>query len=295
MFGAARVRRRSVTSDTVLFATSAEVPALTDDDRLAADALGRRGFDVRPLVWSDPGVPDARAVVVRSCWDYHLRPDEFLAWIDRLAAAGTTVLNPPALLRTNLHKRYLLELADDVAIPPTELVPRGATATLRQLAARLDSESLVVKPAISLSAFGTWRTDAPDDAAEARFAAQLAGADLLVQRFVPDVAGGELSLVYFAGCYSHCVCKRPAPGDFRVQADFGGTRHPWRPDAATLAAADRVVARHAADALYARVDGLVTATGFVLMELELIDPVLFFAHAPDAADAFAAALTSRLG
>lgn len=294
MFAAARVRRDPAMSDTVLFATSAEVPGLTDDDRLAADALRRRGFAVRPLVWSDPDIPDARAVVVRSCWDYHLQPDAFVAWIGRLADSDATVLNAPALLRENLHKRYLLAL-DDVAIPPTELVPRGAAATLAQVAARLGDRRLVVKPAISLSAFGTWRTDALDDAAEARFAAQLAGADLLVQRFVPEVTDGELSLVYLAGRYSHCVCKRPAPGDFRVQADFGGSRRPWQPDASTLAAADRVVARHAADSLYARVDGIVTAAGFVLMELELIDPVLFFAHAPDAADTFAAALASRLG
>jgi glutathione synthase/RimK-type ligase-like ATP-grasp enzyme len=280
--------------DTILFATSAEFSGLTDDDRSAADALRGRGFRVRPLVWSDRAAVGDATVVVRSAWDYHLRPDEFLAWIDALAAAGARLVNPAPTLRWNLHKRYLLELAaDGVAIPPTELVPRGATTTLRTIAARLDADRLVVKPAISLSASGTWRTHITDDA-EPRFAAQREGADLLVQRYVPDVTDGELSLVYFAGRYSHCVRKLPAPGDFRVQAEFGGTRQPWRPDAAALATADRIVARHAADAVYCRVDGIVTAAGFVLMELELIDPVLFFAHDPAAVDRFAAALAARI-
>lgn len=281
-------------SRTILFATSPELPALTDDDRLAALALQRRGFTVEPLVWGEAG-PDVRGatVVLRSCWDYHLRPGAFVAWIDGLTAAGVTLVNAAPTLRENLHKRYLLRL--DAAIPPTELVPRGSAGRLAAIAGRLGAEELVIKPAISLSAFGTWRATAGDATAEARFAAQLAGGDLLVQRFVPEVVAGELSLVYFAGRYSHCVRKIPAPGDFRVQADFGGTRQPWTPDVDTLAAAGRIVEQAAADTVYCRVDGVRTAAGFVLMELELIDPVLFFAYAPGAVERFVAALTQRLG
>ena len=34
---------------------------------------------------------------------------------------------------------------------------------------------------------------------------------------------GEWSLVFFAGRFSHAVLKRPAAGDFRVQAEHGGS------------------------------------------------------------------------
>ena len=46
--------------------------------------------------------------------------------------------------------------------------------------------------------------------------------------------------------------------------------------------------------LYARVDGIVTNDRFVLMELELIEPSLFFRHSGPSADAFAKELAGRL-
>ena len=46
--------------------------------------------------------------------------------------------------------------------------------------------------------------------------------------------------------------------------------------------------------LYARVDGVETGSGFLLMELEVHEPSLFFWAAPEAARAFAEAIIRRL-
>ena len=49
--------------------------------------------------------------------------DEFLAWVDGLAAAGVPVVNAPAHLRWNLDKRYLRDLeAAGVPTVPTSWV-----------------------------------------------------------------------------------------------------------------------------------------------------------------------------
>jgi hypothetical protein len=47
--------------------------------------------------------------------------------------------------------------------------------------------------------------------------------------------------------------------------------------------------------LYARVDGLVRPGGFMLMEMELIDPYLYLEYVPGSADRMARALLQRLG
>jgi hypothetical protein len=46
--------------------------------------------------------------------------------------------------------------------------------------------------------------------------------------------------------------------------------------------------------LYARVDGVDTRNGFVVMELELHEPSLYFKAAPEAALVFANAIVRRL-
>ncbi|MGH7447682.1 MAG: hypothetical protein ACRELT_08980, partial [Longimicrobiales bacterium] len=85
----------------VQFATAAAHPDLAVDDLLAADALSARGIRVEPVIWSEPARvrTDVDAVVIRSCWDYHLREREFSRWIGQLEQTGTTVINPPELVR----------------------------------------------------------------------------------------------------------------------------------------------------------------------------------------------------
>src|SRR5689334_1430747 len=102
-----------MTTPRVTLATYEQLPGLTADDRALADALERRGVRVAGGVWSEPShwEGDPGLVVVRSCWDYHRRLPEFLAWLDGLDARGVAVRNPPPAIRWNARKRYLLDLA----------------------------------------------------------------------------------------------------------------------------------------------------------------------------------------
>jgi hypothetical protein len=71
------------------------------------------------------------------------------------------------------------------------------------------------------------------------------------------------------------VRKRPVTGDFRVQADFGGSLETATPSADTIEFGEAVLAAAAPPWLYARVDLVETEGGPLLMELELIEPDLF--------------------
>ncbi len=104
---------------------------------------------------------------------------------------------------------------------------------------------------------------------------------------------GELSLLFFDGTYSHAMLKRPGAGDFRVQEELGGSSTLAAPPPELIEQAREIVRRLDERPLYARVDGLDLLGTFTLMELELIEPVLFLGSHPPAAAHLADALEAR--
>jgi glutathione synthase/RimK-type ligase-like ATP-grasp enzyme len=281
----------------VALATCAAVPELTADDRLLLEELRRRGAQARAEVWDDPAVtwPAYDSVVVRSCWDYHLRLPAFLDWAARIEAAGSTLWNPLAILRANAHKSYLRELsAGGVAVLPTAWLPRGGATDLTTVLAGHGWEAAVVKPAVSASAHRTWRvTRGGASSRQADLEALLSEGDVLVQEFAPEVtARGEWSFVFLAGAYSHAVLKQPAAGDYRVQDEWGGTVSAAEPPPELVAQARRVASTVPGRWLYARVDGIDRSGVLLVMELELIEPHLFLSHAEGAAGRLADAIVA---
>lgn len=280
----------------IALATCRELPRLTPDDRLLLEALGRRGLEAEIVLWGSAGDAWERfdLVLIRSCWDYHLQCAEFLAWAAAVARS-TTLWNPLPLVRWNADKRYLRDLADNgVDVVPTRWPARDGPRSLARIFEETGWEEAVVKPTVSASAHRTWRVRRSDaDNREAALARHLAEGEVMVQRYLPEITGrGEWSLVFLDGAYSHAALKSPQPGDFRVQPDFGGTVVRGAPGPDLLAAARRAVAAVPHPWHYARVDGVETVDGFLLMELELIEPALYFAQGDGAADR-AAAMIAR--
>ena len=296
------VDRHSATP-LVALVTYDGLPSCTADDQLLVDALASRGVRAVAAVWSDPAVQwgEYSAVVVRSCWDYFLRADEFYAWLARLESCGTRMFNDVRVLRWNAEKTYLRELESrGVAVVPTHWMEEGATASLRDIREATGWSELVVKPAISGSAHETWRASPGGERVDdARLDAMTSTGRVMVQPLVDVVADdGEWSLLFIDGVYSHAVLKRPRSGDFRVQLEHGGSVAAIEPASSLVAqAADALRAAPTTDGvapLYARVDGCVVDGQLLLMELELIEPVLFLGTSEGAADRLADALVSRL-
>ena len=155
---------------------------------------------------------------------------------------------------------------------------------------------MVLKPQISLSAFGTFRASlATADALQERFDMLTAERAMMVQTFLPEVISqGELSFVFLGGRHSHTVRKLPRSGDFRVQKDHGGSRELVEAAPALVVEAERMLAAAGAPLLYARVDVVETAGGLVLMELEAIDPELLLGFMPGAPERFAEAIVAAV-
>jgi glutathione synthase/RimK-type ligase-like ATP-grasp enzyme len=274
----------------IALVTCAELPGGDEDDQDLPALLG--GAWVR---WDDPAVDWSAydRVVLRSPWDYARRAEEFLAWADRV---GDRLLNPPAVIRWNTDKRYLGEVAGaGIPVVPTTFVAPGEA-----LPASEDVE-VVVKPTVSAGSKDTARFG-PDGAVGARaLLGQIhaSGRTAMVQPYIASVdARGETALVYFGGDFSHAISKGPllTRGAGPTEDFFAPeTITPREPTAAERAVADRVLAfvaeRFGRPLAYARID-LVQGPDDapLLLELELTEPSLFFAHAPGAVERFAAAV-----
>ncbi len=275
----------------IAFTTYTNYPDLTPSDSLLAEAI-RSFVDCVPAAWDDPtiGWENFDAVVIRSTWNYHLKPEAFLSWLDKLDRLNVSVFNDTATVRWNMDKNYLFKMKT-LIVPSFHAQQQNINDCLDFLSSH-NSQKAVLKPFISASAN---RTVLLDSVSRESLSEYLEDTPLLLQPYFPEVATeGEWSLMFFNGEFSHAVLKQPAGGDFRVQNDFGGTAtiKPAPPQA--IANAKQLLNELESLPLYARVDGIIRNNRFYLMELELIEPELFIGLIPESAAAFAAALKEKM-
>jgi O-ureido-D-serine cyclo-ligase len=283
-------------------AASAEFPDLRPDWPLLQDALAELGVVASTQVWTDPGVRwhEFALVVANGAWDNIHHPDAFLAWAERVAGV-TRIVNEPHVLRWNVDKRYLAALAAAgvSTVPTTWIEPTAAQADAFAPAEFPEGE-FVVKPAISGGAFETARYR-PGEANAARdHILRLIGAGrtVMVQPYQAAVdTHGEVGLVFLEGRFSHAVAKgpllRPGAG---IQTNVWeheeiGAVVPTEEQLTTARGALRAAERRLGATTYARVDLVTTDDGSTaVLELELLDPALFFETQPSTATAFAQVL-----
>lgn len=249
------------------------------------------GDDIVFRHWTDAGnLAEYELVLPLLVWGYQRDCPRWFALLDQLEQQPIKIANPVSVLRWNSDKSYLLELEKaGVAIVPTLISAALTAKDIAEAAQNFATDQLVIKPPISGGADGTFRLQKDQPLPE-----EIAGKTMLIQPFQPAIAQeGEYSLFYFGGAFSHAILKRPAKGDFRVQEFLGGSE--TGTDCPAGAQDLAVQARRAAEQilgtgtlLYTRVDMLRDPDGhFRLMELELIEPSLFFEHAADGGALFA--------
>ena len=256
------------------------------------DAFAPLGLSIAPLDWTRMAEADADLVLPVIAWGYHLDTPQWLAGLSALEAAGVPTLNPAPLLRWNTRKTYLTELEDaDVPIVPTLFADRLTPQRIEEARDLLGGGELVVKPQVSGGSNQTIRV-APG--------ATLEGgpvAEAMIQPFLPSIVSeGELSMLFFDGVFSHAVGKVAQGGDFRVQPQFGSKIGPRTPSDEAFEVAGAVFRALDQAPAYCRIDLIRHLDGSLrVMELEAIEPDLFFEHAPDAGAKFAAVVKRALG
>ncbi|MCJ7451249.1 MAG: hypothetical protein MUO39_02075 [Steroidobacteraceae bacterium] len=296
----------------VALVTARTALALDEDMPPLLLALRNQGAVVDTPFWDDPEVDWSRydVAVLRSTWDYADRLDEFLDWADR-CSEQTRLVNPPAVVRWNTDKHYLVHLARaDVPVVPTRFIEPVMDATA-ELSRFLDGgfgastvgscgsfEQFVVKPSVGAGSRDAARYRRQDHKrAEAHVARLLAsGRSVMLQPYLARVDHhGETAVIYIGGNYSHAIRKGPLLrlDDALVAGLFAPEQITQRePDAEERRVADAAFrACSLEQPLYARMDLIHDDDGRpVVLELELTEPSLFFVYAPEAAGRFADAL-----
>jgi hypothetical protein len=271
-------------------ATCATLPEPDLDEEPLANALAAAGIDAALVGWDDPRVDwDAPIpTVLRSTWNYPLAVDDFLAWLARVSAVAQ-LWNPVEVVRENVFKRYLVALAArGIPTVATTVVPRGDA---RDVHLDIDAHRIVIKPEVGAGSIGTRVFRRGDPEAHAHLATITARGAALVQPYFESVENeGERSMIWIDGEFTHAIRKTP-----RFSGDVERVDGP-----VPIADDERAVAQAALDpyigrVLYARVDLARDGAGTpTVMELELVEPSLFFAQYPPALERFIDALVREL-
>jgi len=273
----------------IAFATFSGSPQLTSSDALVAKAFPAN-VHCFAIPWdATTNLQGFDAIVIRSTWNYHLKEAQFRSWLNHLQESNIPVFNSAETILWNMNKSYLLDL--NTRIVPSVIAMRHEYRKVKAFLQSHNSEKAVVKPLVSASAH---KTVLLNSISETSFEEAAGATEVLVQPFFAEITGGEWSLMFFNGIYSHAVLKLPKTGDFRVQNDFGGVAEVHTPPNEAMQAATTLLTKLSPLPLYARVDGLMKDDKFYLMELELIEPELFVTQVPESAARFATALLDRI-
>ncbi len=279
-----------MTKQRVAFVTYSDDPSLSKSDKLLADHLRSQGFSVEATAWDSAEVNWELfdTLILRSCWNYHLHVDAFSEWLTIMEERQKKVWNPYDTIRWNLNKSYLLDLeSKHIPIIPTTILPKGSTLSLENIFEEMNIDEIVLKPTIGASAHGVYKIHRnSQQAKEADIQTLLQQNDTIVQPFIPEVTKGELSLIFIGKHFSHAVLKKPPRNEFRTNRHFSSEETLFRPDDDIIDQASKVLHQCSVDILYARVDGVIIQNRFTLMELELIEPHLFFDLYPQGVNLF---------
>ncbi|MEM9950309.1 MAG: hypothetical protein AAF846_01815 [Chloroflexota bacterium] len=267
---------------SVALVTYSGRPELSPSDQTLLNPLKKRGIQPTPTIWNDTTVnwQQFDAVVLRSCWDYYRHAQLFRQWLTQLQDAGVPLYNSPKTVLWNMEKTYLRDLAQHgVKTIPT--IWAKTSIDLHEIMETKGWDRVVIKPAMGASAYGVHLVETSQVHEKlAVFETMLQAGLVMIQPVIEEIQNGELSLIFFQNEFHYAIRKTPGTGTIFVNSAYGGSYTKTEVDEKTVKVAQSIlsIAQKLTGQdtfLYARVDGILVDTEFVLMELELIEPGLF--------------------
>jgi glutathione synthase/RimK-type ligase-like ATP-grasp enzyme len=236
-------------------------------------------------------------VVIRTTWDYQDDAAGFMTCLRRIEASSAQLQNSLKIVEWNISKNYLKDLQNQgIYIVPTLWFDSFSLSEVQAGFTYFDTPQLVIKPLVSANADHTYRLTPENLVQQAdQLKSIFANREFMLQPFLNGIVEeGEYSLFYFAGHYSHSILKQPASGDFRVQEEHGGQLKSIQPCEEMLTAARHCLAALPEDVLYARIDLVRHKNEFAVIEIELIEPSLYFNMDADSPQRFVDAFIEML-
>lgn len=280
------------------------------DDQLTLPYFKQNKIEVAPLVWTNVDVNNEKdglrvlkefdAIIIRSPWDYHKYFDQFLKFLNFCHKNQIKIFNPYHILLWNLNKHYLDELeSKNLSTIPT--VWTKSAQDYIQIEKLLDKYSTIIfKPAVSAGSANTFKltkNNLNEHTSTIKEVMEIK--ECMLQPYLKEIeTEGELSLIYFAGKFSHAIVKKPKQGDFRVQDKFGGSIESITPPKQAQDLANQTIeyiqTKFKTTLLYARMDLVKWQKNWVIIEAEVVEPHLYFQYDINSAEKFVKAVQSYL-
>ena len=188
-------------------------------------------------------------------------------------------------------------------MPETRVIPQNTKQSINEILETIPWNDFILKPMFGAGSCGIKRFTKESPDLETHFnklnkagysqvfdfgELEFDPSDTIVQPYVPEITSrGEVSLIYFGGRYSHSVVKKVKEGDFRAHPIWGARVELYTPTETEIEVGYKALSHAPDDSHYARLDLVPSAAGPLLIELELVDPMLFFDHLPATVESFA--------
>ena len=262
------------------------------EDGLLIEALNNLGLKTIKKDWNDSNFNwnSTKTAVFRSTWDYFDKFSIFQNWLSQVQNK-CALINSYEQIKWNLDKHYLQDLKNwGLPIPKSVFINKMSGTKLKDIATNMEWNHIVVKPTISGAAKNTFQLkDQEIENFQTKWIHLTNKEDFIVQEFQKNIIkSGEVAVMLFGGKFSHAVLKKAKKGDFRVQDDFGGTVETITPSKEIIDLAEKAIKKLKPTPLYCRVDVIINNQNkAVIIELELIEPELWFRFKITAADKLA--------
>lgn len=285
------------------FVTAADTHHIRPEDHALVEAVRDAGISVNLVPWDDPNVvwEGYDSLHMRLCSGYYQQPADFRKWLALREKSGIPMTNPACIIRWNMDKRYLRDMAQrNIAIPETLWLTKDSAPALTDLTGSRHWQAVVGKPAVSAGAYLTFKAEAPfNAAAQSQLYNALQHSDVLLQPYLHNITTeGEWSVHFIAGKPAHTILKKAKKNDYRVQDVHGGSYEQRKPPEDLLTfSCDAINAAQqicGTELLYARVDAVRDDEGWLLMELEAIEPAFYFDVSQEAFKCFRDALVQSV-
>lgn len=276
----------------VVFLSMDSLEGFSCYDGLLIEPLQKLDWQAETVSWKSKNAnwKDYDCVIVRSTWDYQDSPKEFIQILEEINSQ-TRLENNLEILKWNMDKKYLRDLEkENIKIVSSIWREKFNNNELEHYFDLLNTDEIIIKPTVSASAFNTFRINRSNiDTHISILDTTFNSRPFLVQSFEKNIIDeGEFSLFYFGGKYSHTILKIPKQNDFRVQEEHGGFLKLVEPELLMKVRAEEILDKLTHKLLYARIDLVrTTDNDFALMELELIEPSLYFNLDPESPKRFA--------
>lgn len=290
---------------SLLLTTCETWPNLPENVKPLVTELRQQGIEVLVEPWQKSSNTD---IVLPLCaWDYALQKHVFTTWLSQLEMQGIPMVNPIPLVRWNMHKTYLCDLAKaGISVIPTQFwdsqIVMHAHDDIQQWYAQISDNAswwyqgitgtvreIVLKPAVGQS--GQAVTKYAIEALPRDLSCYSQG--LITQPYMAAIERyGETSMIFFNGKFSHAVKRQPPQGEWRANSAYGVNVFSIQPSHRALQVAQQVIdflgelslPKHTPSIpVYARIDGIdaLDEQAFLLNECELIEPALYLhTHQP---------------